>query len=84
MAFVRADVERLCAEVSALAPAARLALLADLRAALGEATDSAMAAAIADARAEGWGLRRIGKFAGLSHEQVRRVLAASAPPPTER
>jgi len=43
VAFVRADLERFCAEQ------------------------------------EGWGLRRIAKFTGVSHEQVRRLLAASAP-----
>jgi hypothetical protein len=31
--------------------------------------------AMAAASDEGWGLRRIGAFCGVSHEQVRRLLA---------
>lgn len=81
VAFVRSDVERVCAEAAHLAPAVRLARLAELRSALEEALGQAEAAAMADARAEGWGLRRIGSFCGLSHEQVRRVLAAHSFPP---
>ncbi|MEV0353561.1 hypothetical protein AB0H88_48095 [Nonomuraea sp. NPDC050680] len=46
-------------------PAMRLARLAELRAMLDEVTAQAMAAAMADAQAEGWGLRRIGKHAGV-------------------
>jgi hypothetical protein len=82
VAFLRADVERFCGEISGLAPAVRLRALAQLRATLDEVTAAALASAMADARGEGWGLRRIGAFAGMSHEQVRRALAA--PPPENR
>ncbi|MFE3453987.1 hypothetical protein ACFXJ8_34185 [Nonomuraea sp. NPDC059194] len=74
VAFLRSDVARFCGEIAHLAPAVRLARLAELRAMLDEVTSHAMAAAMADARGEGWGLRRIGKHAGVSHEQVRRML----------
>jgi hypothetical protein len=79
VAFLRADVERLCSELAELAPALRLRILTELRVALEEVTSPALAAAMAAAQDEGWGLRRIGAFVGLSHEQVRRTLAASAP-----
>ncbi|MFI6317111.1 hypothetical protein ACIBG8_06310 [Nonomuraea sp. NPDC050556] len=74
VAFLRSDVARFCGEIVDLAPAVRLARLAELRAMLEEVTAQAMAAAMADARGERWGLRRIGKHAGVSHEQVRRML----------
>jgi hypothetical protein len=74
VAFVRSDVERFCGEIAGLAPAIRLRRLAELRAMLKEVTSAALAAAMADARGEGWGLRRIGTSAGVSHEQVRRML----------
>jgi len=77
VAFLRADVERLCAELVELAPAVRLRVLAELRDAVGEVTAPALASAMAAAREEGWGLRRIGGMVGLSHEQVRRTLAAA-------
>ncbi|CAO5185793.1 hypothetical protein FAIPA1_50133 [Frankia sp. AiPs1] len=79
VAFLRTDVERLCVELSELAPALRLRVLTELRAAVDEVTSPALAAAMAAANAEGWGLRRIGAFVGLSHEQVRRTLAAVPP-----
>ncbi|MCK9871376.1 hypothetical protein MRI28_17320 [Nocardiopsis dassonvillei] len=78
VAFVRADVERVCAEFAHLAPAVRLRKLAELRAALDETLDQATATAMGDARAEGWGLRRIAAFSSVSHEQVRRTLAAAS------
>jgi hypothetical protein len=43
------------------------------------ARSSASARSQAAAQQEGWGLRRIGTFVGVSHEQVRRTLAASPP-----
>ncbi|MCM3885648.1 hypothetical protein [Frankia sp. R82] len=79
VAFLRADVERLCAGLAELAPALRLRTLTELRAAVDEVTSPALAAAIAAAQEEGWGLRRIGAFVGLSHEHVRRTLAAVPP-----
>ncbi|GAB3701408.1 hypothetical protein [Nocardiopsis sp. NPDC006832] len=76
--FVRADVERVCAEFADLAPAVRLRKLAELRAVLDQTLDQATAAAMGDARSEGWGLRRIAAFSSVSHEQVRRTLAAAS------
>ncbi|MGW7478019.1 hypothetical protein ACWGH8_05475 [Nonomuraea muscovyensis] len=79
MAFLRADVDRFCREIADLAPAVRLRRLAELRAMLEEVTGAALMVAMADARGEGWGLRKIGTSAGISHEQVRRMLAGSRP-----
>jgi hypothetical protein len=76
--FLRSDVARFCGEIADLAPAVRLARLAELRAMLDEVVLQAMA----DAQAEGWGLRRIGKHAGVSHEQVRRMLVRPEAQPT--
>lgn len=73
--FVRADVERFCAELAGVAPAIRLAGLAELRVMLEGVVAAASAQAMADARDEGWGLRRIGQQVGMSHEQVRRMPA---------
>jgi hypothetical protein len=74
--LLRADVERFCAELVNHPPAVRLRSLAALRAMLDEVTLSALAVAMTSAREEGWGLRRIAKFSAVSHEQVRRILAA--------
>lgn len=60
VAFLRSDVERFCGEIADLAPAIRLRRLAELRVMLEAVTSAATTAAMADARAEGWGLRRIG------------------------
>lgn len=78
VAFLRADVERFCAEIDDLAPALRLRLLAELGVMLDEVTSVAMASAMVAAQEEGWGLRRIGRVVGVSHEQVRRTLASAA------
>jgi hypothetical protein len=48
-------------------------MVAELRAVVDEVTSPA--SAMASARQEGWGLRRIGALVGLSHEHVRRTLA---------
>ncbi|MEV8639264.1 hypothetical protein AB0395_47180 [Streptosporangium sp. NPDC051023] len=79
MTFLRADVDRFCREIADLAPAVRLRRLAELRAMLEEVTGAALMVAMADARGEGWGLRKIGTSAGISHEQVRRMLTESRP-----
>jgi hypothetical protein len=79
VAFLRADVERFCAELVDLPPAIQLRLVAELRAALDEVTAAALRAGMAAAQEEGWGLRRIARFTGISHEQVRRLLATAAP-----
>lgn len=79
VAFLRSDVDRFCREIADLAPAVRLRRLTELRAMLEEVTGAALMAAMADARGEGWGLRKIGTSAGISHEQVRRMLAESGP-----
>ncbi|WP_327259749.1 hypothetical protein [Streptomyces sp. NBC_01240] len=76
--FLKADVARFCAGLDELAPAIRLRLLVQLRAALDEVTDAALDAGMAAAKAEGWGLRQIGDQVGLSHEKVRYQLAQSA------
>lgn len=76
--FLRADVERFCGELVDLAPAVRLRLVTELRAALDEVIAAALTSGMVAAKEEGWGLRRIAAFTGVSHEQVRRVLAASA------
>jgi class 3 adenylate cyclase len=81
VAFLRADIERFCGELVELAPAVRLQLVTELRTVLDEVTTAALTAGMAAAKQEGWGLRRIAAFTGVSHEQVRRLLAASAPAP---
>jgi hypothetical protein len=78
VALLRADVERFCDELVDLPPAVRLRLVAELRAALDEVTTAALTAGMTAAKQEGWGLRRIARFTGVSHEQVRRLLAVSA------
>ncbi|MGW3954647.1 hypothetical protein ACWEKM_27780 [Streptomyces sp. NPDC004752] len=75
MGFLRSDVERYCRELDGLAPALRMRLLEEMRNALVGALDEARVEAMAAAADEGWGLRRIGAFCGISHEQVRRLLA---------
>ncbi len=79
VAFLRAEVELFCGELADLPPAIRLRLVTELRAAVDAVTTGALTSAMAAARQEGWGLRRIGTFTGLSHEQVRRLLAAASP-----
>ncbi|WP_433234904.1 hypothetical protein ACQPYK_24315 [Streptosporangium sp. CA-135522] len=81
VAFIRSDVERFCHELVGMAPAIRLRRLCELRAMLDEVVVEASTTAMADARNEGWGLRRIGQHVGLSHEQVRRMLVDT---PAER
>ncbi|MER6076182.1 hypothetical protein ABT187_47125 [Streptomyces sp. NPDC001817] len=73
--FLRSDVERFCQQLDGLAPALRMRLLEELRSALVGALDEARVEAMAAASDEGWGLRRIGAFCRVSHEQVRRLLA---------
>ncbi|WP_436778355.1 hypothetical protein [Yinghuangia sp. YIM S09857] len=77
--FLRSDVVRFCAELEELAPAVRLRLVEELRGALTGALDAARVEAMAAAADEGWGLRRIAAFCGVSHEQVRRLLAELRP-----
>jgi hypothetical protein len=74
--LLRLDVERFCRDVVDHPPAVRLRAVAGLRGMLDEVTTLALASAMASARDEGWGLRRIATFANVSHEQVRRMLAA--------
>jgi hypothetical protein len=81
VAFLRADVERFCGELVDLPPAIRLRLVTELRAALDAVTTAALTSGMVAARQEGWGLRRIARFTGVSHEQVRRLLAAAPAPP---
>jgi hypothetical protein len=76
--FLKADVARFCAGLDDLAPAIRLRLVVQLRAALAEVTDTALDEGMVAAKAEGWGLRQIGGQVGLSHEKVRYRLAQRA------
>jgi len=80
--LLRSDVERFCGELVDQPPAVRLRSLAVLRAMVDEVTASELGSAMSSARDEGWGLRRIAKFSDVSHEQVRRMLAAAAEPET--
>jgi hypothetical protein len=75
---IRAHLQGFRAEVTLLPPIQRLRLLAELRHGLDEASGELVEDAIVAARADGWGLRRIAVAAGISHEQVRRVLADHA------
>jgi hypothetical protein len=79
VAALRADVERFCSDLVVLAPAIRLGLVTELRAALDEVTTPALTAGMTAAQQQGWGLRRIAKLTGISHEQVRRLLAVGSP-----
>jgi hypothetical protein len=79
VAFLRADVEQFCGELVDLPPAIRLRLVTELRAALDAVTTAALTSGMVAAQEEGWGLRRIAKFTGVSHEQVRRLLATTSP-----
>ncbi|MEU7068113.1 hypothetical protein [Streptomyces sp. NPDC046161] len=74
---LKADVAEVCAGLDALAPESRLRAVAELRGALEFVTGRALDGSMAAARAEGWGLRRIGEAAGLSHETVRGRLAGA-------
>ncbi|MFE4628789.1 hypothetical protein [Streptomyces mirabilis] len=74
------DVARLCAEVDQLVPVQRLRLVAQLRDALEAVTGQALDAAMSAATSGGWGLRRIGATARLSHEKVRYRLARACVP----
>lgn len=72
-------MERFCQQLDGLAPALRRRLLEELRSALVGALNEARVEAMAAAGEEGWGLRQIGAFCGVSHEQVRRLLAERRP-----
>ncbi|MFZ4250374.1 hypothetical protein ACOZDF_34625 [Streptomyces griseoincarnatus] len=76
--FLKADVERSCAGLDDLAPAIRLRLVVQLRAAVDEVTHAAPDEGMAAAKAEGWGLRQIGGRVSLSHEKVRYRLTQHA------
>ncbi|MFD6966855.1 hypothetical protein [Streptomyces sp. NPDC059979] len=70
-----ADVARFCARTGRLAPGQRLRLITELRDSLEKVTGQALDEGMRAARSEGWGLRRVGAAAGLSHEKVRYRLA---------
>jgi hypothetical protein len=53
VALLQAEVERFCSELVDLAPAIRLRLVTELRAALDEVTTTALTAGMAAARQEG-------------------------------
>jgi len=71
-------VERFCGELVELGAAVRLRLVTELRAAVDAVTTVALTAGLAAAQQEGWRLRRIATFTGISHEQVRRLLATAS------
>ncbi|MFD3557586.1 hypothetical protein ACFWWA_36645 [Streptomyces goshikiensis] len=73
--FLTADVALFCAETGRLEPEQRLRLVTQLRSFLDEVTGRALKGGMRAARRHGWGLRRIGAAAGLSHEKVRYRLA---------
>jgi len=78
VAFLRADIERFCGELVDLAPAIRLRLVTELRAALDVVTTAALTSGMAAAEEEGRRLCRIARFTGVSHGQVRRLLATAS------
>ncbi|MCZ1004140.1 hypothetical protein O1M63_49390 [Streptomyces mirabilis] len=78
--LLTADVARFCTETGTLAPEQRLRLVTHLRHSLDRVTGQALDEGMKAARSKGWGLRRIGKAAGLSHEKVRHRLARNGPP----
>ncbi|MGY0021523.1 hypothetical protein [Streptomyces sp. cg35] len=71
------QAEELCRELERTPLADRLSSLAVLEAALDDVCARELARAAAQARAEGWPLRRIGRAARRSHEQIR-ILTATA------
>lgn len=77
---LRADMRHFAAEAALLSPLPRLHHLTALRAAVNHEGRQAWLAAILAAHRSGRGLRDIGRAAGLSHEQIRRLLASAAGP----
>ncbi|MFG3208038.1 hypothetical protein [Streptomyces sp. NPDC048192] len=72
-----AQVERFCGSLRRLSPEARLRLAARLRDELGQVVETAIDASMTAAARRGWGLRRIGRLVGLSHETVRSRIGRS-------
>ncbi|MEW2426043.1 hypothetical protein AB0911_36580 [Streptomyces nigra] len=72
-----AEVEQFCGGLERLSPEARLRLAARLRDELGQVVESAVDASMAAAARRGWGLRRIGRMVGVSHETVRSRIGRS-------
>ncbi len=75
---LREDLRRFAADAALLSPLPRLHHLTALRVAVDREARQAWVVAILAAHRSGRGLRDIGRAAGLSHEQVRRVLASEA------
>jgi hypothetical protein len=73
------DVEWACGELVDLPPVALLGLVAELRVAVDEVRAAALTAGMTAAQRLGWGLHQIANHTGVSHEQVRRLLAAASP-----
>ncbi|MFJ3841989.1 hypothetical protein ACIPY6_41740 [Streptomyces sp. NPDC090054] len=78
--ILTADVARFCIQAAALAPEQRLQLVTYLRSSLETVTGQALDEGMRAARGKGWGLRRIGRAAGLSHEKARYRLARNGDP----
>ncbi|GGX89735.1 hypothetical protein [Streptomyces minutiscleroticus] len=66
-----ADLEALCEDLADAPLEERLRALELLHRSFKEMHDRALRGAARDARAAGWGLRRIAAAVGRSHEQVR-------------
>ncbi|MFE6483052.1 hypothetical protein ACFVGN_08975 [Streptomyces sp. NPDC057757] len=62
----------------------RLTTVADLRSICDSLLADALVEGMADARRDGWGLRRIASASHYSHEQVRTLLALTTPDATQR
>ena len=77
---LRTQVRRACDDFTGLEPGLLLPLLTRLRAELDATVDHALDNGMAGASERGWGLRRIAAAAGVSHEHVRRRIAAVAGP----
>lgn len=77
---LHAEARRLRDDLEAEPLEQRLPALALLERTFAGLCDAALRQAAADARAAGWGLRRIGRASGRSHEQIR-ILTAPVPLP---
>ncbi|MFD3313165.1 hypothetical protein [Streptomyces sp. NPDC058694] len=72
---VRRQLRQLVEDLASCTPEQRLATVAQVRGSCEELLSPALLDAMAAARDQGWGLRRIGAASHYSHEQVRSLLA---------
>lgn len=86
---VQQEIEKLVALLAQAAPDHRMTTASALRSTCDQLLATALINGMADARKDGWGLRRIAAASRYSHEQVRTLLArttpvdAQAPPQTQ-